>query len=286
MTSTSVQFSENVSGCPAIDQLIESSKTLNNGEIISNGNLEWISSSDFTEIEPIQHFTGLKIRYAKYNGRPAVVLLFLGTSDKCKHEFINEVARIYSLPTHKYRNAPNIEQFKRYSVLLSLRNTMAMKGFTFYEDNYYLVAYKGLQQLFSTWGFCSACGILRCSHVWCICGHKELSYGWSSGNKKLDAFIRKTQRQTKTANDSHLLWLPFSWLGYKSSFEFVNTNKGDPRRYSVARFRCSPLCYYNEFIPLETSDLEDDLFYHKVIVQTNLQTIYAVNCVVSVGLLL
>jgi hypothetical protein len=37
------------------------------------------------------------------------------------------------------------------------------------------------------------------SSVWCICGHKELSDMWTSNNKKLDNFIKKSQMQTNSA---------------------------------------------------------------------------------------
>jgi hypothetical protein len=45
--------------------------------------------------------------------------------------------------------------------------------------------------------------------VWCICGHKELSNVWTSNNKKLDEFIKKSQIQTNSANDAYLEWIPF-----------------------------------------------------------------------------
>src|SRR5207244_6326454 len=60
----------------------------------------------------------------------------------------------------------------------------------------------------------SACGILRCSPVWCICDHKELSQGWTSNNKKLDEFITKTQRQTNSPNEAYLEWIPFDHMSH------------------------------------------------------------------------
>src|SRR6188508_3381721 len=65
---------------------------------------------------------------------------------------------------------------------------------------------------YSRYGFCAACGILRCSPVWCICGHKELSDGWTSDNKQLDEFIKKSQSQTTSANQAYLEWIPFGCL--------------------------------------------------------------------------
>ena len=118
---------ENTSGCPAaISQLIESSKTLDNGELVEH--LKWIPYSEFTNIESIEHSTSNQPTYyatyerAKeqhdYLGRLLssssykVEMLLLGTVDECTQEFITEFTRIYSLPTHKYDNPPNIVQFR------------------------------------------------------------------------------------------------------------------------------------------------------------------------------
>src|SRR6188508_3381716 len=68
---------------------------------------------------------------------------------------------------------------------------------------------------YSRYGFCTACGIRRCSPVWCICGHKELSDGWTSNNKQLDEFIKKSQLQTNSANDTYLEWIPFGCIDVK-----------------------------------------------------------------------
>jgi len=48
--------------------------------------------------------------------------------------------------------------------------------------------------------------------VWCICGHKQLSDGWTSNNKKLDEFIKKSQLQTNSANEAYLEWIPFDCI--------------------------------------------------------------------------
>src|SRR5437016_1047386 len=85
-------------------------------------------------------------------------------------------------------------------------------GFTSNNNNYYMVAKQQFHIYHSLYGFCSACGILRCSPVWCICGHKELSQGWTSNDKKLDEFIMKLQRQTKSPNEAYLEWIPFDHL--------------------------------------------------------------------------
>ena len=65
---------------------------------------------------------------------------------------------------------------------------------------------------YSRYGFCSACGILRCSPVWCICRHKQLSDGWTSNNKQLDELIKKSQLQTNSPNHAYLEWIPFDCI--------------------------------------------------------------------------
>ena len=84
---------------------------------------------------------------------------------------MSEFARIYSLPTQKYNNDDNT--FKRYSKWLNCRNYM-IKGFTkFDDDSYYMVADRLFSHCYYRYGFCSKCGIFRCSPVWCICGYKH-----------------------------------------------------------------------------------------------------------------
>jgi len=54
-----------------------------------------------------------------------------------RYVLVNEFARIYALPTHKHNN--DISQFRRYSKWLYYRNYL-IKGFTKYDNNYYIVA--------------------------------------------------------------------------------------------------------------------------------------------------
>src|SRR5438128_8645767 len=108
-----------------------------------------------------------------------------------------------------------MNQFRRYLTWIEGRNK-PIEGFTKdNEDNYYMVVNEHFHQYYSRYGFCSACGILRCSPVWCICGHKELSEGWTSNNKKLDEFIRKSQSQTKSPNEAYLEWIPFDHMSHR-----------------------------------------------------------------------
>src|SRR6185312_9423227 len=173
---------------PAIDNLVQSSLESEDKYL----RLEWIPYSQITDIEPTQIDN---VHYAhRYNDK--ITLLSLGNSGECTPTLVNEFARIYSLPTHKYNN--HSDNFRRYSVWLKERNKL-IQGFIKYDNNYYMVA-NNTNNLFyhcySLYGFCTACGILRCSPVWCICGHKQLSDGWTSNNNQLDEFIKKSQLQT------------------------------------------------------------------------------------------
>src|SRR6185369_4969031 len=135
--------------------------------------LKWIPYENITNVEPTQsdnvYYAICKDDYK------TMMLLLLGSDETCTPTLVSEFARIYSLPTHKYQN--NVSQFRRYSTWLENRNRM-IKGFTKYEDKYYMVSDNLFYHCYSRYGFCSACQILRCSPVWCICGHKQLSNRW------------------------------------------------------------------------------------------------------------
>src|SRR5207247_3197030 len=75
-----------------------------------------------------------------------------------------------------------------------------------------MVADELFYHCYSRYGFCTTCGILRCSPVWCICGYKQLSDGWTGNNKQLDEFIKKSQLQTNSANHAYLEWIPFDCI--------------------------------------------------------------------------
>ena len=113
-----------------------------------------------------------------------------------------------------------------------------------------MVAKRRFHNCYSLYGFCSACGILRCSPVWCICGHKELSQGWTSNNKKLDEFITKTQRQTKSPNEAYLEWIPFDHM-IKNICGYYLYDK-------------LPTTAYVSLDRLSITDKTDDLYYDKV----------------------
>src|SRR6185295_9537389 len=103
-------------------------------------------------------------------------VLSLGIGEECTPIFVSEFARIYSLPTHEYNS--DVTHFRRYKKWLEKRNNQII-GFTKLDDNYYMVADRLFYHCYSLYGFCSTCGILRFSPVWCICGHKQLSDGWT-----------------------------------------------------------------------------------------------------------
>ena len=174
-------------------------------------------------------------------------LVCLGNSEECTPTFVSEFARIYSLQTHTYNNDAN--QFSRYSAWLTSRNNLIF-GFTEYDGSYYMVADKRFYYCYSRYGFCTTCGILRCSPVWCICGYKELSDGWTSNNKRLDDFIKKSQLQTNSPNHAYLEWIPYDCI-YNDTYERKHLY-GLPTRVGV------------KLIPLEITDETHDLYYAEV----------------------
>src|SRR6185369_7720015 len=187
----------------AIDNLVESSLESKN-ELLR---LKWISCSDITDIE-LTPTNAIYYASRKHELKGTMHLL-LGSSEECTPALVSEFARIYSLPTHTYNNVDN--NFKRYSVWLENRNSL-INGFTKYKDKFYMVADKLFYHCHSRYGFCTACGTLRSSPVWCICGHKQVSDGWTSDNEQLDEFIKKSQLQTNSANDAYLEWIPFDCI--------------------------------------------------------------------------
>src|SRR5437868_7404816 len=88
--------------------------------------------------------------YAIRNNEMTIMLLLLGSNETCTPTLVSEFARIYSLPTHKYNN--DVNQFRRYKRWLEIRNRL-IKGFTKYDDNYYMVADKRFYNYYSRYGF-------------------------------------------------------------------------------------------------------------------------------------
>ena len=77
-------------------------------------------------------------------------------------------------------------------------------------------------------------------------GHKQLSDRWTSNNKQLDEFIKKSQLQTTSPNHAYLEWIPFDRVdriygcGYLPTYDYV------------------------KLIPLEITDETHDSYYAKV----------------------
>src|SRR5438067_10637119 len=111
--------------------------------------------------------------------------------------------------------------------------------FTKYNNNYYMVASRRFYHCYSRYGFCTTCGILRCSPVWCICGHKELSDGWTSNNTQLYEFIKKSQLQTNSPNDAYLEWIPYDCIRVETYGLYLDD---------------LPTYYEVKLIPLEITD--------------------------------
>ena len=225
----------------AIDNLVESSLESENEDL----RLKWIPYEGITNVKPTQIDN---VYYAICN-EYFMMFILLGSDETCTLTLVSEFARIYSLLTRKYNKDDN--QFKRYSLWLENRNKL-IKGFTKYDDNYYMVADKRFYYYYSRYGFCIACGILRCSPLWCICGHKQLCDGWTSNNKQLDEFIKKSQLQANSPNDVYLEWIPFDWIDTeKEEYGYVHIC-GLPTRADI------------KSIPLEITDEPHDLYYVEV----------------------
>jgi len=210
--------------------------------------LTWVSHFEFTNIKLVQDTTDQIIHCKR--GLCKIMLLLLGNDEKCTSELISEFARKYSLPTRKCKLDTLPNRFRRYARWLSCRNRM-IKGFTKLDNNYYMVADRKFEDCYSLYGFCSACGILRCSPVWCICGHKQLSNGWTSNNKKLDEFIKKSQIRTNSANEAYLEWIPFDCLSCGEPWSYLNG---------------LPAFCYARVVPLEITDEIDDSYFDQVII--------------------
>src|SRR6185369_3623508 len=120
---------------PVIDSLIQSSLESENEYL----RLKWIPYEEFTNIKP----TPTDAIYYASRKQPdgevkETMLLLLGSSEEeCTPTLVSEFARIYSLPTHQYKN--NDSQYRRYSTWLESRNRL-IKGFTKYDDKYCMVA--------------------------------------------------------------------------------------------------------------------------------------------------
>src|SRR5690348_11964631 len=86
---------------PSIDNLIKSSL-----EIIHGNKLEWIPYENIIGIESTQVYN---IHYARRWG-VKIMLLWFGNDEECIPALVREFTRIYSLPTHEYKN--NVSQYR------------------------------------------------------------------------------------------------------------------------------------------------------------------------------
>ena len=238
--------------CPPLDNLINLSRAPS-----SRHHLKWVQS-EALDFEAFSFNTHKILDYQPMKSR---ILLLIGSKTECTQKFIDEFSRIYSLPTVQYDSQPfNFGNFRRYSTLLIRRNRL-IEGFTELDNNFYMVIKKKFYDCYSLYDFCSVCGILRCSPVWCICGHRELSNKWTSDNERLDKFIRDSQ-QTEFANDAYLEWIPFD------SLKRCSTNGYDDL-FIIADGL--PTYNYLTLILLEISEEINGRYYTKV---GRLQNIY------------
>jgi len=180
-----------------------------------------------------------------------MILLEYEDGDGCPQEFVNNFAKQFSIPTYKYENPTTVNRFRRYPTWLNNRNRL-IYGFTEYKDKFYMIADKNLDLCINLYGWCSECKILRCSPIWCICGHKELSNEWTSGNESLDKFIKETQTQTESANEAYLEWIPFEMLNCCSHNLSASSTIGMPTYSDI------------DLVLLETSEETDELDFQTV----------------------
>ena len=106
--------------------------------IVEHLRLGWISDSEITHITStsMDNVYNASRKRTLADGKlyeTMITLILLGNNDECTR---SEFARIYSLPTRKYNN-----NFRRYEKWFQERNNL-IKGFTKYDDNYYMVADK------------------------------------------------------------------------------------------------------------------------------------------------
>ena len=76
-----------------------------------------------------------------------------------------------------------------------------------------------------------------------------MSDEWTSNNKQIDEFIKKSQVQTNSPNDAYLEWIPFDCI------RDTNMGNGYGRVYGL------PTGSYVKLIPLEITDETHDLYY-------------------------
>src|SRR5438128_2559669 len=108
--------SSHASGCLAIDNLIKRTAA-------DTSPLKWIDITNYTAIASSpKNINGQTVIHVTHGGRNwdiTTMLLLLGSAAKCTPEYINELARVYSLLT-KYPNVRKaiVSHFRRYPTWL------------------------------------------------------------------------------------------------------------------------------------------------------------------------
>src|SRR5438128_4715642 len=184
----------------------------------------WIPSSEFRQIKLIENCANyenysaqwydFQYSYTHYVHRTkkmcSVVLIPIGTPEEMTQEFEENFIKTYTLSTRVSRKGAlqNLRYLNKYYQLIDKRHQM-IRGFTERGGKNYMVANWIFHYYYLLYGFCSKCGQLRCTPVWCTCGQKQLSYGWTSNNKQLDEFIRETQKKSEFIFEPFLEWIPY-----------------------------------------------------------------------------
>ena len=136
---------------PGVKNMHDPNPAINN---FVHGRREWISYSDITDIKPTQIDN---VYYAIHKRtqndgiieETTITLPLLGSSEECTPTLVSEVARIYSLSTHKYNN--DVSQYRRYKEWLSNRNALII-GFTNIDNDCYMVADEQFYYRYSRYG--------------------------------------------------------------------------------------------------------------------------------------
>src|SRR6185312_4660196 len=106
----------------AIDALVQASLENEHERL----RLEWVPHSKISDMTS----TSIdNVYYASKSYELLILILLMYTPT-----FVSEFSRIYSLPTHKYKNNDN--NFRRYTTWLEYRNGL-ITGFTEYDNKYY-----------------------------------------------------------------------------------------------------------------------------------------------------
>ncbi|RIB27635.1 kinase-like domain-containing protein [Gigaspora rosea] len=75
------------------------------------------------------------------------------------------------------------------------------------------------------YGTCQVCNRFNTNYDWChYCDTEKLTQGWTSGDKIIDKFIKKTQKKAEYYTDLYLEWIPIESIAYIQKIDQDKTN--------------------------------------------------------------